>query len=40
MRDDLCGHDDNSAGAVYIHGESVEEKKFAIEKLQFDGFNL
>lgn len=38
MRDDLCGHEDNSAGAVYLHGESIEAMKIAIEKLQFDGF--
>jgi integrase len=40
MQDDLCGHADHSAGAGYIHGAAVEAMKDAIEKLQFDGFNL
>ena len=40
MQDDLCGHTDNSAGAKYVHGESVEAMKEAIEKLRFDGFAL
>jgi integrase len=40
MQDDLCGHEDNSAGAGYVHGESVEAMKEAIEKLRFDGFPL
>lgn len=40
MRDDLCGHDDDSAGAVYLHGDSIAAKKTAIEKLRFDGFTL
>ena len=40
MQDDLCGHADNSAGAGYVHGESVEAMKEAIEKLRFDGFTL
>ena len=40
MQDDLCGHADNSAGAGYVHGESVEAMKEAIEKLRFDGFVL
>jgi integrase len=40
MQDDLCGHADHSAGAVYVHGESVEAMKEAIEKLRFDGFTL
>ena len=38
MQDDLCGHSDSSAGAGYVHGESVEAMKEAIEKLRFDGF--
>lgn len=40
MQDDLCGHADNSAGAGYVHGSSVEAMKDAIEKLRFDGFAL
>ena len=40
MQDDLCGHADNSAGAGYVHGKSVEAMKDAIEKLRFDGFVL
>ena len=40
MRDQLCGHADNSAGAAYVHGGSVEAMKAAIEKLTFDGFAL
>jgi integrase len=40
MQDLLCGHSDSSAGARYIHDASVEALKEAIEKLQFDGFNL
>ncbi len=40
MRDDLGGWADNSAGAGYEHGDSVEAKKAAIEKLRFDGFAL
>jgi hypothetical protein len=31
---------DNSAWAGYVHGESVETMKDAIEKLRFDGFAL
>jgi hypothetical protein len=40
MQDDLCGHADNSAGAGYVHGTSVEAMKEAIEKLTLDGFEL
>jgi integrase len=40
MRDDLCGHADNSAGAGYEHGQPIEAMKAALEKLQFDGFVL
>jgi integrase len=40
MQDDLCGHADNSAGAGYVHGTSVEAMKEAIKKLRFDGFEL
>jgi integrase len=40
MQDDLCGHSDSSAGAGYVHGESVEAMKEAVEKLRFDGFAL
>ena len=38
LRDQLCGHADNSAGAAYVYGGSVEAMKAAIEKLPFDGF--
>ena len=38
MRDQICGHADNSAGAAYVHGGSVEAMKAAIELLTFDGF--
>ena len=27
IRDDICGHDDNSAGAAYEHEISVEAMK-------------
>lgn len=37
-RDYLCGHNDVSAGAVYVHDVSIEAMKQAIEKLAFDGF--
>jgi integrase len=40
MQDRLCGHTDHSPHAGYIHGESVEAMKEAIEKLRFDGFAL
>jgi integrase len=40
MQDDLCRHADNSAGAGYVHGTSVEAMKEAIEKLTLDGFEL
>ncbi len=40
MRDDICGHEDTSAGSVYVHGTSIETMKEAIEKLKFDGFAL
>jgi integrase len=40
MQDDLCGHTDNSAGAGYVHGHSVEAMKDAVEKLKYDGFVL
>ncbi len=40
VRDDLCGHVDNSAGAGYVHETSVAVMKAAIEKLKFDGFVL
>ena len=40
LQDDLCGHDDNSTGAVYRHDVSVEAMKKAIEKLEFDGLDL
>jgi integrase len=39
-RDYLCGHNDASAGAIYVHDISIEAMKQAIEKLQFDGFAL
>ncbi|HEU5020026.1 MAG TPA: tyrosine-type recombinase/integrase [Pseudolabrys sp.] len=39
-RDDLCGHKDQSAGGVYIHGTSIEALKEFLERLQFDGFEL
>jgi hypothetical protein len=40
MRDELCEHADNSAGAGYVHEGSVEAMKVTIEKLTFDGFAL
>jgi integrase len=40
VRDDICGHVDNSAGAGYVHETSVAVMKDAIEKLKFDGFPL
>lgn len=40
MRDELAGHSDSSAGAIYEHEGSVEAMREAIEKLEFDGFEL
>jgi integrase len=40
IRDELAGHDDNSAGAGYVHDTSIETLKGAVDKLQFDGFSL
>ena len=40
MRDQLGGYADNSVGADYEHGGSVEAMKAAIERLTFDGFAL
>jgi integrase len=40
MRDELCGHADNSAGATYVHDSSIEARRDAVEKLVFDGFPL
>lgn len=40
LRDALAGHDDNSAGAGYVHDYSVAALREAIEKLTFDGFPL
>jgi integrase len=40
IRDDLCGHDDESSGAVYVHETSIEAMKEAVEKLQFDGLPI
>jgi RNase P/RNase MRP subunit p30 len=36
----MCGHADNSAHAVYVHGHALEAMKAAIENLHFDGFTL
>jgi hypothetical protein len=38
--DHLCGHRDGSAGSVYVHGVSVEALRDAVERLQFDGFDI
>jgi hypothetical protein len=40
VRDELCGHADNSAGAGDVREGSIEAMKVAIEKLTFDGFAL
>ncbi|MCC6891162.1 MAG: site-specific integrase, partial [Hyphomicrobiales bacterium] len=40
VSDDITGHDDSTAGGAYIHDTSIEAMKEAIERLQFDGFNL
>ena len=40
MRDELAGHSDSSAGAVYEHEGSVEAMWDAVERLKFDGFEL
>ncbi|WP_316195915.1 MULTISPECIES: tyrosine-type recombinase/integrase [unclassified Bradyrhizobium] len=40
MRDQLCGHADNSAGAGYVHGASIEAMAEAVQNLKFDGFPL
>ena len=36
----ICGHSDQSAGAVYVHGVSIEAMKAAVESLHFDGLDL
>ncbi|MFG1230623.1 tyrosine-type recombinase/integrase [Xanthobacter wiegelii] len=38
--DYICGHADQSAGAVYVHGVSIEAMKAAVESLNFDGLDL
>lgn len=38
--DYICGHADQSAGAVYVHGVSIEAMKAAVESLKFDGLDL
>ena len=38
--DYICGHSDQSAGAVYVHGISIEAMKAAVESLHFDGLDL
>lgn len=38
--DYICGHADQSAGAVYVHGVSIEVMKAAVESLKFDGLDL
>jgi integrase len=40
LQDDLCGHEDYSAGGAYRHDVSIEAMHEAVEKLQFDGFEL
>jgi integrase len=40
IRDELCGHADYSAGALYIHDTSVEAAREAVERLKFDGLDL
>ncbi|MCK0198558.1 site-specific integrase [Ancylobacter sp. 6x-1] len=40
VMDQLCGHSDNTAGAVYVHGVSVEALKEAVERLHYDGLDL
>lgn len=39
-RDDLCGHRDDSAGAGYIHGTSIQSLQEAVEMIAYDGFEL
>lgn len=38
IRDELCGHTEQSASEVYVHQQSVEVLKDAVEKLHYDGF--
>jgi integrase len=40
VRDYLTGHNDQSAGAVYVHGISIETMKVAVDRLYFDGLDL
>lgn len=40
IQDDLCGHDDRSAGARYIHDTSVEAMLKAISRIQYDRFPI
>jgi integrase len=40
VRDYLAGHNDRSAGSVYVHDISIEAMKAAIDRLYFDGLDL
>jgi len=40
VSDAITGHDDDSAGAGYIHDVSIEKMRDALESIHLDGFNL
>jgi integrase len=40
ISDDITGHEDSTAGGKYIHENSIEAMKEAIERVRFDGFPL
>lgn len=40
ISDDITGHDDSSAGGIYVHDSAVEVMKEAIDKVSFDEAGL
>ena len=40
ISDDITGHDDSSAGGIYVHDTAIEVMKDAIDKVQFEEAQL
>ncbi|MDR4306577.1 site-specific integrase [Chelatococcus sambhunathii] len=40
MSDAITGHDDDSAGAGYVHAQAIEAMRDALETVHFDGLDL
>jgi hypothetical protein len=40
IRDYLCGHSDDSAGAVYVHEISIAVMAKAVAKLSFENIGI